>query len=201
MGVKKMRSLSVFLFLLVWYGTNAVEGQVLRVTNIKPHLESLEVEVVLENSTNKDYLVVMPNSRDVDKTNYYITTDETNGVVEIRRHFYYFPPEVITNIEYPCFTLSPLKSKDVYRESIIVKYPISPTYLFFNMITDLGRFRSLSLQLGILPFDSSLEEIQNKKPFGRCVDGQEIIPSGVYGGQTLFEIQRIVRTEKLISIE
>ena len=192
-----MKVLGIILIVLAWCGNHLVLGQELSITNVKQHKKSLEIDIVLKNTSDKDVFIVMPNPRDKAKYSYYITSDERSGLLEIRRHFYIFPPEVITNVEYPCFSLDQVKSKEIYKETIFLNYPASPTYLFFDMKTDIGKFKSIRFQLGLLPFDDSLAELQNKKPFGRCVDGQEKISEGPYKDRTLIEVQNVLRSNEI----
>jgi len=196
MGVKEVRKLIIYFFVLTWGGSILVSGQMLTIANVIQNEESLEIEIVFENTTDGDLFILVQNPRSKTKTNYFLTADEKNGMLEIRRHFYFFPPEVVTGVEYPCFALNRIKSKEVYSETVLLKYPVSPTYLFFDTSTYIGKFTSFSFQLGVLPFDESVTEILDKRPFGRCVNGQEIIPDGVNRGQSLFELQRIVKASK-----
>jgi hypothetical protein len=185
----------IFLVLFLW-GNHLTAAQELTITNVKRHTKSLELEIVLKNTSDEDILIVMPNPQDRLKTNYYLILDEKNGMLEIRRIFYEYPP-YITDMEAQCFTLSQVKSKEVYKETIFVDYPISSSYLAIDNEINVSKAKSIRFQLGLLPFDDSLAEIQNKKPFGRCVDGQEKTTEGLYKNKTLIEVQNILKSNEV----
>lgn len=189
-----MKFLIIIFFVLVLCVNHLIVAQELTVTNVKKHPKSLEIEIVLKITGDKDVLVVLPNPKDKFNTSYYLTFDEKNSLLEIRRNFYEYPPYVITDVETQCFTLGSMKSKEIYKETILVNYPISSSYLDIGNKIDISKVKSIRFQLGLLPFDDLLTEIQNKKPFGHCVDGQEIIPDGLYKGRTLIEVQNIVKS-------
>lgn len=194
MGIKKMKFLIITFFVLVLCVNHLVAAQELTITSVKQDAKFLEIEISLKITSDKDILIVLPNPKDKLKTSYYLTFDEKNSLLEIRRNFYEYPPYVITDVETQCFTLGQIKSKEIYKETIFVDYPISSSHLAIGNKIDISKVKSIRFQLGLLPFFESFVEIQNRKPFGCCVDGQEIISEGLYKGRTLIETQNILKS-------
>jgi hypothetical protein len=193
MGVKEMKIFIVIFLALVLCVNHSVAAQKLNIISVKQHTNSLEIEFVLGVTDNKDIFIVTPNPKNKLTTSYYLTFDEKNSLLEIRRNFYEYPL-YITDTETQCFTLSPVKSKGIYKETIFVNYPVSLSYLSIENKIDISKVKSIRLQLGVLPFDDTLSELQNRKPFGRCVDGQEKISEGHYKGRALIEVQNILKS-------
>jgi hypothetical protein len=196
MGVKKMKVFIMIFFAVVLSGNYLVAAQELTITSVKKQMTSLEIEIALRNTSDNDILVVMPNPKDESKTKYYLVFDEKTHLLDIRRNFYKYPP-YITDIEPQCFTLKRVKSKEIYKERMFVKYPVSSSYLPIDIEINTNETKSIRFQIGILPFDASLIELQNKKPFGHCVDGAEKILEGIYKDKTLIEVQNILKTNEI----
>lgn len=194
-----MRGIATALALLIFTSSNVVTCQELTITKVRRLKSSLEFDLVLDNSGGTDLLIVAPNPLHRKVTSYYLGATDKPDVLEIRRNFYRYPPYV-TDLKLQCFTLQRVKSGEIYKESISVDFPISPTYLSIPSEVNVATAKSARVFLGVLPFHTLLSEVQSRTSGGQCVDGAEIVESGAYRGKSLLDLQRLLES-KVVSVE
>jgi hypothetical protein len=154
---------------------------------------------VLVNNGPGDILIVSSNPRHPANTSYFLAMDAKTKEVQIKRLLYAYPSYLLIEAEPQCFALTRVRKGEIYKEVVSVTYPRSQNYLAIPETIDFTSISSLRFRLGILPFDDSINDVPLRKPFGRCVDGQEGIGTGAYKGKNLIEIQRVLSTKALSS--
>jgi hypothetical protein len=165
----------------------------LTITDIKKNPSALEIEITLKNKGSNSILTVVPKIEDSFKTSYFLGLDERNKILQIRRHLFVYPPSIL-DAPVPCYTLHVLEKDKNYSEKFSLSYPLAMnSYLGMNV--DISKYSKFNAQIGVLPFDSDIYQIPNKRPFGHCVMPEDEIEDGIYKGKTLLEVQRILTAD------
>lgn len=182
--------LVIFAFLIV-LSTSGVFAQEVGIINVTQKSNNLEIEIALKNNSSQDILLIAPDVGEPE-TRYFIFLEKETKTINIRRHFFSYPNNVLDANE-PCFGLIRVKTGETYKENISLNYPLAETYIFNNK-TDLRNFDSLNFQIGILPYDKFISGIPDSRPFGHCAVSQDEISNGNYKGKNLMEIQNILKS-------
>jgi len=170
-----------------------VSAQNLSIASAELTKTEIRLEIMLENNTDNDFLLLTPDSKKRDETRYYLTLDENKRVLGVRRNFYSYP-DYITDVRLQCFSLKRIPRHSIVKEFLTIQFPVSTTYLTIDLKLDLRKVISVQAYLALLPIDESIAALQRERPFGDCFDGSEKIQDGSYQGKKLFEIQHIVRS-------
>ena len=184
--------LTVLAFLLI-QKASGVFAQEVSISNVKQNPNTLEIELTFKNSSSQDVLLVSPSPTKKYETSYFLIPEEKTKLLQIRRYFFSYPSHVLGAHE-PCFGLSKVKAGESYRENLSLKYPFAQTHFFLNTKIDLTTFDSISFQIGVLPDDDFINKIPDLRPFGHCAMWHDKISGGIYKGETLLELQNILKT-------
>lgn len=165
----------------------------LTISDVKKTADALEIEITLKNKGLQSILTVLPKTDDSFKTGYFLGFDEKGKILQIRKHLFLYPSNVLCAPE-PCYTLRIIKAGESYHERFIVGYPKAINSYLGGISVDISKYEKFNALIGILPFDNSIYEIPDRRPFGHCVMPNDKITEGIYLGKTLFEIQKILST-------
>lgn len=163
----------------------------LTITDVKKKTDALEVEITLKNNGSDSILTVVPKIDDSFKTSYFLGFDEGNKILQIRRHLFLYPNSILDAPD-PCYALYIIERGKSISEKFSLGYPMAINSYLFGMEFDISKYSKFSVQIGVLPFDKTIYQIPNKRPFGHCVVAHDKIDNGIYKGKTLIEIQKIL---------
>ncbi len=165
----------------------------LTISDVKKTADALEIEITLKNKGLQNILTVLPKTDDSFKTSYFLGFDEKSKVLQIRKHLFLYPIYVLDAPD-PCYTLVIVKAGESYRERVTLGYPKAINSYLGGMSVDISKYEKLNALIGVLPFDNSIYQIPNSRPFGHCVMSQDKITDGIYTGKTLIELQKVLST-------
>jgi hypothetical protein len=166
----------------------------LTISDVKKTKTTLEIVITLKNTGSKSILTVSPKISDNFKTSYFLGFDDNGKTLQIRRHFFSYPNSVLDAPE-PCYALNIIEAGKGISEKFVLGYPLAVNSYLLGLETDISKYDKYNAQIGVLPFDDAIYKIQNRRPFGQCVEPQDRIESGIYTGKTLIEIQKILSVD------
>jgi hypothetical protein len=79
-----------------------------------------------------------------------------------------------------------------YKEKLTLDYPVAINIYPMDARIDISKFDFVSVQLGVLPTEIFINEIQLSRPAGRCAMADDRIPADPYKGNRLIELQNVL---------
>jgi hypothetical protein len=159
----------------------------------------LKFEIEVKNlGGGSAFIVTNPVRLDGTKGVYLSLNEDDPTLLELRLEV--FPPPVYTRLAPKTkVTLKRLESDEIYKEEFILKTPFEETKPPYGRTPNkrpiqLSEVQHIIARLGVFPDESGVRgELVNDS----CCTGLETTESGLFKGKPLFEIQKVISSEKI----
>lgn len=162
--------------------------------------EKMEVEIKIHNSGNCAVYVTSRPQWSNGSKGVYFQANYPQRVLEFSTHLYSTSGSIIIELDQTSTELQKLNPGESFSERFTLQFPLYEKLLPYLALSlpkkiDLEQIKFVQATVGVIPFDSGIEEILNESASRICVTGNTTLKKGPFKGKNLIDLQKVIHSD------
>ncbi|HNG92330.1 MAG TPA: hypothetical protein PLB32_06005 [Acidobacteriota bacterium] len=162
--------------------------------------EKIEVEIKIHNSGNCAVYVTSRPQWSNGSKGVYFQANDARKVLELSTHLYSTSGSIIIELDQTGAELQKLNPGESCSERFTLQFPLYEKLLPYLVLSlpkkiDLEQIKFIQAAVGVIPFDTGIEEILNESASRICVTGNTTLKKGPFKGKNLIDLQKVIHSD------